>query len=233
MAKIKYSALVSDIRNKLNGSVMSKNRYGSYMRNKITPVNPQTTYQQQARMLLGSLSSSWASLSEAQRAGWIALANGVPFTDIFGDVKHLSGQVMFVKLNANLEKVGLTANDTAPVMQEIPPFLLEGMDAEETSGVISTLDLEFAQQTIPAGFEVMVYATPGVKPGVNFVKNQYRFLGSLDSVVAGVGDIETLWNDRFGSVSPGQKIFVRTALLNTTTGQQGIPSQAEAVITST
>ena len=42
MAKILTTAIVADIRNKLNGSVFSKNRYGAYVRTKVTPVNPQT-----------------------------------------------------------------------------------------------------------------------------------------------------------------------------------------------
>src|SRR4051794_38926446 len=105
MAKIKYSALVSDMRNKLNGSVMSQNRYGSFVRNKVTPVNPQTSYQQAARQSLGNLSSSFRELTAGQIAAWNRSGVNFPFTDIFGDIKHLSGQTLFVKLNANLEKV--------------------------------------------------------------------------------------------------------------------------------
>lgn len=232
MAKIKYSALVSDVRNKLNGSVMSKNRYGSYMRNKITPVNPQTQYQQNARMILSSLSSGWAGLSESERAGWNALASQVPFTDIFGDVQHLSGQVMYVKLNANLIKIAEAPNSTAPVMESIPPMLLDGLDAEQTAGALVTLDAEFVQQTVPAGYQIVIYATPPIKPGISFVKNQYRMIGAIDTITSGVANALTLWNDRFGAVTAGQKIFLRAALVNETTGQQGIPSQAEAVITT-
>ena len=49
MAKILMTAIVADIRNKLNGSVFSKNRYGAYVRTKVTPVNPQSTAQQNTR----------------------------------------------------------------------------------------------------------------------------------------------------------------------------------------
>ena len=45
MAKVLFSALISDMRNKLNGSVFAKNRGGSYLRTKVTPVNPQTVAQ--------------------------------------------------------------------------------------------------------------------------------------------------------------------------------------------
>ena len=43
MAKIKMTAIVADMRNKLNGSVFSRNRGGAYIRTKVTPINPQTS----------------------------------------------------------------------------------------------------------------------------------------------------------------------------------------------
>ena len=66
MAKIKMTAIVADMRNKLNGSVFSRNRGGAYIRTKVTPINPQTAAQVQARSLLTSLSQGFRSLSQAQ-----------------------------------------------------------------------------------------------------------------------------------------------------------------------
>lgn len=230
MARIKYSALVSDMRNKLNGSVLSKNRYGSYMRNKVTPVNPQTTEQQAARQRLGALSAAWGGLTESQRQSWNALAPSFPFSDIFGDQKILSGQVLFVKLNANLMKIGDAPLDAAPIKVDIPELLVTSVSAEQTAGAMTELDLTISQATIPAGYELAIYATPPVQPGKSFVKNLYRFIGSTPTAVAGVVDALSLWNARFGSVSTGQKIFVRVALVATASGQQGVPSQAETLV---
>lgn len=232
MAKIKYSALVSDMRNKLNGSVLSKNRYGSYMRNKVTPVNPQTTAQQEVRQRLGSLSSAWGGLTEAQRSSWRALAPSFPFTDIFGDQKELSGQVLFVKLNSNLMKIGDAINTAAPVKDSIPELFISSLVAEETAGALVGLDLTMSDTAIPVGYELAIYATPPVQPGKQFVKNLYRFIGSTAAITSGAFDAASLWNARFGAVSPGQKIFVRVALVSTASGQQGIPSQAQAAITT-
>ena len=95
MAKIKYSALVQEMRNKLNGSVLSKNRYGNYVRNKTTPVNPQTVFQQNQRSRLSAVSQAWSSLSEEARRGFARLAENHPYTDIFGDQKKLDGKAMF------------------------------------------------------------------------------------------------------------------------------------------
>ena len=230
MAKIKYSALVSDMRNKLNGSVLSKNRYGSYIRNKVTPVNPQTSYQQNARQQLGVLSSQWNGLTDAQRSGWRALASQIPSTDIFGDQKFLSGQVLYVKLNANLDKIGETTVSPAPAPVSIPAGALSSLVAEETAGAMVSLDLTFNITSMPAGFKMAIYATPGVRPGRSFVKNQFRYIGSADTITASEFDALALWNARFGTVNPGDRIFVRTALVSTGSGQQGTPSEAVGTI---
>lgn len=226
MAKIKYSALVSDMRNKLNGSVLSKNRFGNYMRNKTTPVNPQTTHQQNARAILSAMSQGWAGITQAQRNAWGALAQTLPFTDIFGDPKVLTGQQMYVKLNSNLQKIGGAAVSNAPVKESVPAVAITALAATAAGGALTGLDATISPATVPAGFSVAVYATPAINPGVQFVKNRYRFLGVAPAPVGGVIDLEPLWNARYGGIVSGQKVFVRIALVSSTSGQQGIPSEA-------
>src|SRR3546814_20356183 len=67
MAKVKFGALMTDARGKLGGHVFSKNRAGSYLRTKVTPVNPQTSYQTSVRALFGAISPQWSGLSQAVR----------------------------------------------------------------------------------------------------------------------------------------------------------------------
>lgn len=221
--KMKYSALVSDVRNKLNGSVASKNRYGQYLRNKTTPVNPQTSFQQNARQILASISASWRELTFAQRQSWNAGQVNFPFTDIFGDVRYLSGQTLFVKLNANLAKIGQPLIDSAPLPVGIPTIEAEALVAEVTAGVLTTLDATFDIATVPAGYQLAVFATPPTAPGISFVKNRFRFIGTA-TVTTNEADLLTLYSARFGTEAViGQRVFVRFALVNSTTGQQGIP----------
>ena len=228
MAKIKYSALVSDMRNKLNGSVASKNRYGSYLRNKVTPVNPQTTYQQAVRQMLGSLSSQYRGLTPAQRQSWINGSQNFPFTDIFGDVRHLSGQTLYVKLNTNLINAGESPIESAPLPVGIPEFAATGLTAEVTAGVITELSVATSADTVPAGFVLAVYATPPLSPSIDFVKNRIRYIGNV-TAAAGEADILALYTARFGdSAIVGERITVRVALISTATGQQGVPSEVRA-----
>lgn len=230
MSKIKYSALVSDVRNKLNGSVLSKNRYGNYIRNKTTPVNPQTTAQQNARAQLAANSQAWAGLTEAQRNGWKALAQELPFTDIFGDAKTLASNALYNKLNGNLVKIGEVAVADAPVKVSVPAIESLSITPTPTAGVLSALTMTFAPTPVPADYAIAVYATPGISPGRNFVKNQFRFLTVVDEAGTSPANIFAAYSARFGTPAEGMKIFVRAALVSKITGQQGIPLETMAEI---
>ena len=230
MARIKYSALVSDMRNKLNGSVMSKNRAGSYIRNKTTPVNPQTSFQQDVRQRLGAFSSQWGSLTVAQRASFANATPNFPYTDIFGDKKELDGKSLFIKLNSNLANIGSPAILVAPAPVGVPVFVADTLSVTQTAGLISDVELIVSGATVPVGFAMAVYATPPVKAGVSFVKNKFRFIGTA-TATASLVDLTDTYIERFGGViQAGQTVHVRIALVSTKSGQMGVPSSASAVV---
>lgn len=218
MALIKYSALVAEMRNKLNGSVLSKNKAGNYVRNKITPVNPQTSYQQNVRSGFGNLSSSWRGLSETDRRAWDAAAPQFPYTNIFGDTKYLSGFQLYMKLNNNLAQIGEAPISAPPAPVEFPAFEMSDLVLAFPSTVTFNID----PATLPSGFGLIVYATGSITPGKTFIKNQYRLLGN-PGVTAGTVTLSTLWAERFGIETIGNKVGVRAALISTTSGQIGVP----------
>lgn len=228
MAKIKYSALVSEMRNKLNGSVASKNRYGNYLRNKVTPVNPQTSFQQAARQRLGNLSASWRELTQAQRNSFIDGTQNMPVTDIFGDIQHLSGQALFIRLNGNLEKVGQPRIDVMPELVGFPEVAITSVTATATAGALTALEVDTAingaaNAAIPAGYSLAVYATDAVPAGIEFVKQRFRFLGTATQTADEPLDLTAQWNARFGAIQSGARIFVRLALVANSSGQQSVP----------
>lgn len=229
MAKIKYSALVSDMRNSLNGSTLSKNRYGSYMRNKVTPVNPQTSFQQAARQILGNLSSSFRELTIGQIKAWNNSGINFPFTDIFGDVKHLSGQTLFVKLNANLEKIGSPRILNPPLPTGFPEIAIESFVFQTEDGDVEAADILIEGTVVPANHRLVVYATPGLSRSISFVKNRYRFLGAFN-VVGSEVSIGAEYQARFGTPLVGEVVHIRVALVAVETGQQGVPLADSAVV---
>ena len=104
--KAQFGALVVAGSGKINGWVASRNRGGAYFRTKVTPLNPSTSAQQNARGILGSLSTQWSQLTEEQRLSFNNAVASFATTDIFGDIRNPSGINLFVKLNTNLINTG-------------------------------------------------------------------------------------------------------------------------------
>lgn len=227
MSKVLFTAVVADMRNKLNGTVFSKNRYGAYVRTKVTPVNPQSTSQQAARNILSTLSAQWRSLTEAQRQGWINAAPNFPTTDIFGNPKILSGNALFVSLNSNLLNTGASAITDAPLPAALPAVAMGTITA--TAGT-PALTVAFTPTPVPADFTFKIEATSQVGAGISFVKNKYRVLQYAAGAETSPANILTAYNAKFGTLVEGMKIFIRITAVNAVTGQSGIPVSGMAIV---
>lgn len=227
MAKVLFTAVVADMRNKLNGTVFSKNRYGAYTRTKVTPVNPQTAAQQLVRNRFGGRSSAWRTLNDAQRQTWIDGAPQFPIFDIFGNQKILSGQALYEQLNLNRELIGESPMGSCPAPQSVGNVVLDSITADVSS---EQLMLNSSTATVPSGFTCVVEATPVYSPGIYFVKNKYRFVQLLEATGGFNGqNIYTAWSALFGLLVDDQKVSVRVKFINNYTGQAGVPSSATVI----
>lgn len=228
MAKILFTAVVADMRNKLNGTVFSKNRYGAYTRTKVTPVNPQSADQQLVRGRFGARSAAWRGLTDSQRQSWIDGAASFPVFDIFGNSKILSGQALYNKLNLNLAQAGQAAITTCPA----PVAITSLVSLAVTAGAgASEINVTAGIAAVPAGFSAIVTATPLYGAGISFVKNKFRFIDNLPATTAiNPVDIFNEWEAKFGSLVAGQKLSVTMYLVSNTTGQAGVPFSAVAIV---
>lgn len=224
--KAKFGAIVVDGRGKIGGHVASKNRAGSYFRTKVTPVNPQSTRQNTVRSLFTSLSQSFRSLTDAQIAAWNAAVSNFQTTNIFGDLKTPSGFNLYQRLNNNLSRIGEAVIDTPPLPAAVEDIVIGTLTAAAGAGTMS-----LAYTAGAAGSVIEVYATPGVSPGISYVKNLYRRIGQFDSETVSPFNAAAAYALVFGSVPvAGQKVFVKTVAVNSTTGQMGTPQSTSAVV---
>lgn len=227
MAKILFSGIAGvDMRNKLNGSVFSKNRGGAYVRTKVTPVNPQTTAQQNVRNRLSTNSQAWRGLTEEQRQGWIDGAVNFPITDIYGNTKILSGLQLYVRLNNNLAMIGEAAISDCPLPVAIPQLELTSVTADDSANTV----IVAGTTPVPADFAMVVYGTPNVTPGKSFVKNLFRFVSAIAAAATSPFDISAAYTALFGDPVEGNKIFVKAFYVSTITGQAGIPVQVQTIV---
>lgn len=201
--KMKWGALVVDGRGKIGGQVASKNKSGAYLKNKVSGTNPQTQRQTAARQLFAQISSSWGSLSDAQRAAWDAASDEWARSNVFGDQVGLTGKALFQRLNNQAQSAGYPAVTTVPDKDELPSGVLTAA-AFDTSG--STLTLTGVSTS--ADCRIMVFATTKLSSGTRFVRNKLRLIYTApgDSYVA--ADAYTEYVNRFGAPASGDNIFV-------------------------
>lgn len=225
--KIKFGAMITEGRGKINGFVASRNRAGAYMRTKVTPVNPQTSYQSNVRARLTARSQAWAGLTTAQRLSWNSAVSGFAKTDVFGDLQNPSGFNLYVSLNNNLLNIGESALTTPPLPQAVINFTAFSVAAANGA---QTLTLTFTP-AIAATEKVLLFATPAVSPGKSFVKPLFRQIDVLENGDASPFSSETEYIARLGAIgTAGQKIVVKAVPVSVASGQQGIGVVAEAII---
>ncbi len=225
--KVKFGSIVVDARNKIGGHVASKNKYGSYFRTKVTPSNPQTSYQMLIRNRLTSISQAWKGLTAAQRTAWNAATQDFKKTDIFGDLQTLSGIALFSKLNNNLLTIGESMLTSPPVPATVGAFTSLSLAVDGTS---ETVTVTFSP-SIPADSKVKLFATAPQSPGKNFVKSEFRLIKVLASTDSSPLDVSSDYIARFGGVGEaGQKVFIAAEFVNVSTGQSGSRLIASAIV---
>ena len=224
--KIKFGAIVTDGRGKLGGHVLAKNRSGNYMRTKVTPVNPQTIYQQAQRSALGTLSSGWSGLTASQRNAWNGAVDDFQKTDIFGDLKTPTGKNLYTGLNRNLLNAGQSLISTPPSPSAIPNLVVTSSEYGITAG---TFDIDTAGDA--TGSFVQVWATPPLSAGTSFVKNRLRLLETVAGGADATIDALASYNARFGAPPAGANVYIALRVINDG-GEAGVRSSFKSTVTA-
>lgn len=209
MAKIKFGMMMTDASGKLGGQVFSKNRGGSYVRTKVTPVNPQTPAQMLIRGIFASISSAWSALTQASRDSFNGFVNDYARTDIFGDLRNPSGKNLFQRLNQNLSISGQAQITTCPAPTEVPFAniqIAEMVVADNVCVLTTSGDL--------TGSKVVIWATAPQSQGTKFVKNKLRQIAVLDGEAGGDYPFGDEYVTKFGEFELGANIVVGVRVIN-------------------
>ena len=225
--KIKFGAMIVAGSGKIGGHVASKNRAGAYLRTKVTPVNPNSTFQANVRNTLSTISSSWRGLTQAQILSWNNAVGMYKITDIFGSIQNPSGFNLFQRLNNNLTRAGV-ATITAPPLPVAIPVIITAVASQVHAG--ATL-ITFTTDPIVTASVIEVFATAPLSSGKSFVKSELRFIGLMPTLAAHVATLTTLYAAKFGGPGvAGQKVFFLLKQVSNVTGQAGIPVKLSCIV---
>lgn len=233
MAIIKLGALTQDVRGTLNGSVFSRNRGGSYIRTKVSPVQPISRWSSLTRSLFKAAAQYWSStLSDQQRLAWEAWAAIHPIVNVFGDSIILPGVAAFTSINTRILMISEDILESPP-----PTFIVEDLGLLTIVATVATGTLTLSitpARTLEADEGLYVSATPPLGNARALQNNDLGLVTAVPRILCKtpftLGGAIML---RFPCVTwaVGQRIGLRVAGMSETTG--ALSSPISQVVTTT
>lgn len=183
--------IVSPVLSKVSGSVAglvgSHNKGGMYFRQRSTPTNPNTSFQQVVRNAVKLYASRWSNtLTAAQRTAWGVYAQNQPLTNKLGESKNVPPLSQYQRSNVPRAQAGLTTVDAGPTNYTLPTFTDPSFTIVGTTGVVAVTFSNTAGTNDWArevGGAMLVYISRPQSVGINFFKGPYRFMDKIAGAV--------------------------------------------------
>lgn len=232
MAKIQFGNIVADARNSVGGVVYSRNTWGSYIRQKVSPVQPRTVRQQSTRSSLTQLSKMWGTeLTEEQREAWRQFGAAFPIVDVFGNTVALTGISAFQRINRVRMELGLPILLDPPANMDVTPPDTASLDISYTGTPPAlSINVVFTPSPAPSGHHVEVFATKPLSPGRAFVSSDLRLVAISPAGQTSPFDITAKYLEKYGQPGVGSKIFVEVRFVNAVNGAQSRGLRAWAIV---
>ena len=233
-ALFKGSAIVGAISGKSGGVVFSRNKAGAYVKGFVVPTNPNTIKQQDVRSSFANLVGLWKGLTKAEQQSWIDIAPQYPYQNRVGDTKEYTGQQLFIKLNQNLDIVGIAPLDTPNVPESFSDTRVTATAFVLTAGVLTTATITIAAIGLSTE-SIIAMSTVNVGGGINNpAQSMFKLTEVFGDASAGVSlDILTTYLALYGSPGLATTVFVRAWMINENTGQRLNLGQASGIVTGT
>lgn len=229
MASIVFGGGITAMIGSHAGNTFSKNKGGAYIKKKMLGVNPRSVRQVANRTQIGQLSKEYTyALTDAQRAAWRTFASTYPVINRLGNTTFLSAAQMYAKLNAVVLRNGSPSVTLPPSSTVVGTPVSVVLVA--TSGGGGSLTVNLATTGSGGSDMAMLFLSSPLNPGKNYVSSQLRALPAAiarDTTV----DITSAYLTLFGALpaAPGQRIFARAFVTNTTNGITSSAIQGSAM----
>lgn len=122
MARVKYGAIITEIKGKIGGTIFQGGRSGGIIKNKPAAKCRKSlcdwiggNLSQVRTNNLGIIAKEWASLSNAERNSWGGLLGVWLFTDRFGNIYDGTPYQIYTAVNINRTLIELPRLASAPI----------------------------------------------------------------------------------------------------------------------
>lgn len=176
---------VAAVSGSIGGVTFSRNRGGPYMRTRAIPVNPNTTFQQEVRSLMATLTSGWIDdLTEDQRAAWDTYALNVHLPNPLGADRNVGGLGMYVRSNIprlQADPATYPRVDDAPTIFNLGTYTLptlgNAIESAQTADVTFDNTDDWAGE---AASGLLIFGSRAKNPSINYMKGPYRFAHEVE-----------------------------------------------------
>lgn len=214
MARIKYSALVDNIRGSIAGTTFQNNRYGYTVKTKPQLVNRNTAPQILQKLYMSQAARAWRTLTEGNRTNWNTYAETNPRPTRLNPDAYLSGYNYFLYVN----RFRLLFSD--PILEE-PSFTLQDQDTLEPLLYNDAGALIWERNPGGTGsWRIGLFLTNVIPFGREYVNATPRFIRQALYNTGGTTDVTAQYNAAVGTIPPvGQYVGMRLVAYCETTGQ--------------
>ena len=199
--KFVAGAMMGEFSGSLGSTTASHNRFGSYLRLKVIPVNPNTTRQQGIRAVMATLVNLWANvLTGDQQIAWETWAENTPV-----DGTTMTGQNAYIRANSPRLQAGLNRADIAPIIFDLGvPISSYSQPTDSIPDVIginnAETDMETSINVVGGASDIgniLLYLAAPINTSRGFFKGPYQLATVLSIPLDSV--VET-WVTAFGDL---------------------------------
>ena len=191
------------------------------------PTGLATGAQLARRASLKKISKSWVALTDDQRKDWDRLAEHSSGASVFGQKAEISGMNLYVRLNANRVMAGEAIIADAPASQVAVP------NVSYTEVVMTPQLIVFTGiKHEPSPYKLVVKMSSSQSPGISSGWSKTVIISSDTEDDWGEADLTKLYLKTIGvEPVPGQKVFIESYWLDTSTGFTGQLLRDTVVVT--
>lgn len=165
----------------VGGNVFTRNRFGQVLRTRVTPVNPSTLPQQEARARFSQFSQRWTNvLTELQREAWRNYGAAVSVINKIGLAIKLTGQNWYVAMNTFREQAGLAIVDDAPTTFTKADFTAANISSADPG--VPEISVSFDASEAWAnevGGAMNLYVSRPQNLSIQFFNGPFQYLGTI------------------------------------------------------
>jgi len=225
MAQVQFNPQITGIIGKIGRETYSRVQSGYVVKTtpnptknrRIAPSSSQIIF----RQYFSQVQRSWINCTPQQMTAWHDIAKISTFINKFGLKYSGDGYHLFLRLNQNRLIIGKPIIYDAPAVVGI--HQISSIAASVVIAYKAVICLLYDGSQYSGETTYIIYSTPALSPGINYIGNEYRNIQVSQLDYYGTLGIVDNWKLKFGEPLLNKKYFFKLVPIHIASGQVGYP----------